>query len=519
MSFYRILKGYYMSKTLYTSVLISKSGLPVPVFSDGHTMHSRYDPVREADKTASLMKDGSFFLVAGIGGAYLIQAVRRLHPESVILAAENSRKDIEFLKRIPSFLDISADKKIIIFPVENTARMLLRYYLPCVYGSLGIVEHQSWAAENVSGIVEFRKQVDEASRIISADFSVQAHFGRIWQRNICMNLKNYCPPVDISFPLNKTALIAAAGPSLDSTVSYITGNRDSLYVVATDTAFGSFVKRGIHFDAVVSIDGQEISHNHFMELDDTVSGTLFVFDLCANPAAVRAVRKRGCGILFVHTGHPLSQYASQYSERLGNGAFMQLDSGAGTVTIAAADFAAKAGFSNIAAAGADFSYLNGKSYMKGTYLDALYNTESCRIFPCETAFDRLLFRTQLIPYKDYAGRFTTAVLQSYDAAFENWADSNNLRKDERDFLKFCRTEHPESSPVSSAKSFDISSFTKQLKSDFSSVDFSSLLPGEFPPVLLSLIPAAASFRINAPEKDSNFEALANLAYSEILRYN
>lgn len=508
-----------MGKTLYRSILISKSGFPVPVFPDGHTMHSRYDPLREAEKTAALLKDGGFFLVAGIGGAYLIKTLRMLHPESVILAAENSFEDIEFLKQIPTFSEITADKKIIIFTVENTAQMFLRYYLPCVYGSMQIVEHQSWAVENVSGIAEFRKQVDEASRLISADFSVQAHFGRIWQRNICVNLNNYCPPDVIRFPVNKTALIAAAGPSLDSAVSYITDNRDSLYVVATDTAFGSFVKRGIRCDAVVSIDGQEISHNHFMELGGDVSGTLFIFDLCANPAAVRAVRKRGCGVLFVHTGHPLSLYASQYSEQSGNGSFTQLDSGAGTVTIAAADFAVKAGFSNIVAAGADFSYLNGKSYMKGTYLDALYNKESSRISPCETTFDKLLFRTPLIPYKDETGRYTTAVLQSYDAAFENWAASNNMRKDEKDFLKFCRTEHPKSSSVSSVKSFDISSFTKRLQTDFSSVDFSSLLPGKFPPVLLSLIPAAASFRINASKGDSDFESLANLAYSEILRYN
>jgi hypothetical protein len=483
-------------------------------------MHSRYDPVREAEQTAAALQSSAFYLIAGIGGAYLIQAIRRLYPESIILAAENSYEDIDFLKQIPSFSETAADTKVIVFPVEETKQMILRYYLPCVYGSLRIVEQRSWAAENPSGITEFRKQVEEASKIVSSDFSVQAHFGRIWQRNILMNLKScICPQEPVRLPVNKTALIAAAGPSLDSTVSFITDRRDSLYIIATDTAYGSFRRRGIRCDAVVSIDGQEISHNHFLGSDGTGGGTLFVFDLCANPAAVRTARKNGGSVLFVHTGHPLSLYASQYSEKSGNGSFMQLDSGSGTVTIAAADFAVKAGFTSIITAGADFSYLNGKSYMKGTYLDVLYNKESSRIIPCETTFDKLLFRTQLIPYEKDDGRYTTAVLQSYDTAFENWVYENGLAKTQSGWLKFCRTTVCRKIPsVSFIKPFDISSFKKHLAEDFSSVVFSALSPGNFPPVLLSLIPAASFFRIHRPGKNNNFKELVNLAYSEILRY-
>jgi hypothetical protein len=508
-----------MSSAVYQSVLISKNGFPVPVFFNGHSMHSRYDPVREGEKTASLIKGGcNFFLIAGVGGAYFINSLRRLYPESIILAAENSCEDIKFLRQIPSFREAEKDTKIVIFPVEETTHMLLRYYLPCVYGSLQIIEHQSWAAENTAGIAEFRKQVDEASKIISADFSVQVHFGRIWQRNILMNLKNFSPAEDIRFPVNKTALIAAAGPSLDMTASYITGHRSSLYIIATDTAFSSFIQRDIHCDAVVSIDGQFVSHNHFLELTKVSSDTLFIFDLCANPAAVRAVQKKGCTVLFIHTGHPLSQYASQYATHAGNNSFMQLESGSGTVTIAAADFAVQAGFSHIITAGADFSYLNGKAYMKGTYLDMLYNKESSRVCTSETTFDRLLFRTPLIPYGNSKKRFTTTVLESYNTTFEQWLAFNKIKKEEKQFLKFYSIESKKYASVYSVKSFDFSSFIKYMQTDFSEVDFSSLLPGRFPPVILSLLPAAAYFKAGKPEYYRNFKFFINLAYSEILRY-
>ncbi|MCK9169015.1 MAG: DUF115 domain-containing protein [Treponema sp.] len=507
-----------MNNSVYKTILISKNGFPVPVFSNGHTMHSRYDPVKEAEKTVSLLKgDCNFFLVAGIGGAYLINAIRKIYPGSIILAAENSYEDIDFLKQIPSFLKIENDKKIIIFPVDHTAQMLLHYYLPAIYGSLQIIEQTSWIIENTPGIEEFRKEVASASKIISADFSVQVHFGKIWQRNILSNLKELYPLEKISFPVNKTALIAAAGPSLDSNISYIINNRDSLYIIATDTSFSSLSKRGISCDAVISIDGQEISHNHFFLYNNISSNTLFIFDLCANSSAVRTIHKKGFKILFVHTGHPLAQYISEYSKLSGNGSFLRLDSGTGTVTIAATDFAVKAGFSHIIVAGADFSYLHGKSYMKGTYLDILYNKESNRLCTGETIFDKLFFRVPLIQYKNLRGRVTTQILESYNTSFKNWLTLNNMCMKEKKFLKFCHTDKKNKFLISSMKTFDINSFVRYMQADIYNVDFTSLLPDTLPPVLLSMLPAAAYFRANTADKVS-IKTLINLAYSQILRY-
>jgi Uncharacterized protein conserved in bacteria len=506
-----------MNDTIYGSVLISKNGFPVPVFNNGHAVHSRYDPVKEAEQTVSrILTDSGLFLVAGIGGGYLLRALRKRYPDSLILAAEQSAADIDFLMRIPLFRECSEDRRIIMFPVLQTDEMLLRFYLPGVYGSLEIIELQSWAVENPDGAALFRRRTAAAAKRISADYSVQAHFGRIWQRNIIMNLKDAGEPERVRFPVNKTALVAAAGPSLDATAAYIERNRASLYVIATDTAYGSFCRRGIVCDAVVSIDGQEISHNHFTAPGGLSSETLFVFDLCANPASVRAVRKRGCRIVFIHTGHPLSQYASRAAACF----LTQLDAGSGTVTIAASDFALKAGFSRITVAGADFSYMNGKAYMKGTYLDTLYNKESTRLSPAETVFDKLLFRTPLLHPDDTNGTYTTEVLASYRDAFERWAASRGLCVENRDLLRICHTDHTGSGavsplPVLSSGQNMFPAFTKKLAEDFSSVDFGSLLPGAFPPVLLALLPGASSCRCGS---DRSFIRRANIAYSEILRY-
>ena len=60
--------------------------------------------------------------------------------------------------------------------------------------------------------------VQEKIDSLSADFSVQSHFGKIWQRNILVNTRF----LDGTFPdrINpeKTAAIVAAGPSLDRSI-------------------------------------------------------------------------------------------------------------------------------------------------------------------------------------------------------------------------------------------------------------------------------------------------------------
>ena len=301
---------------------------------------------------------------------------------------------------------------------------MLGFYVPAFYGALSIIETPSWANENKGGIEVFRAETTSAARAIAADYSAQTHFGKIWQRNIIANLAQISAQSrttddaqnDASFtaPRGKTALIAAAGPSLDKAISYIEKKRNDFYIVATDTAYRSFSKRGIRCDAVVSIDGQILSAEHFFSETER-HRTLFVFDLCAHPSAVRFIKKSGGKIAFVQTGHPLAEYASRFSEYKTGIPFPHVATGAGTVTVAALDFALKAGFSDIAVCGADFSY-SEKPYMKGTYLDSLYNAESGRTRSAETAFDALMFRTELF---QNAGSRTTEMLGAYRKTFES----------------------------------------------------------------------------------------------------
>ncbi|QTQ11724.1 motility associated factor glycosyltransferase family protein [Treponema parvum] len=479
---------------LYEKIIEAKNSLPVPVFFDGRPMHSKYDPEAEAHSfTGQLPEKSSFVVILGIGGGYHIRSVLERFPGARIIAVENSAKDISFISKIPCVQDLMKNGNVIFCAAENgneAAQLLKTLYIPALHKDLNILIQRAWgtaAEKKVKNIIsELKKELSS----ISADYSVQSHFGKIWQYNIVRNLlflnkalksKDGRINEKTVFPVEKTAAVVAAGPSLDDSVKKLKMERKNYYIISTDTALGTLLKHNIKPDAVVSIDGQFISHAHFML--EIPGGILFVFDVCASPCAVRRVYALKNRILFVRTGHPMLSSEKD---------FMNLETGAGTVTIAAADFAAKAGFSNIEMFGADFAYISGKPYARGTYLESGFYSQSYRLCSAEQRYCALMFRTPLIPDAGNPVIRTTQILNSYKNTFRIWKEK----------LKTNRTALPHR--IENPQNFDFSVFMKHL-SDRSN--------------FFAFLPFIAFLRKNPELKDKEFDELLKLAQTSLLRYN
>ncbi|WP_407427819.1 6-hydroxymethylpterin diphosphokinase MptE-like protein, partial [Treponema sp.] len=342
--------------TEYFKIIEAKDGNLIPVCRNTDTnteisIQSKYNPVREAESFVSQINiPASFFVVLGIGAGFHILKLLQKFPESKILAVELSDNAINFLSGLPSFNEISNNKSIQITSISNLETMLLSLYKPAIHGNLSLISLRQWETVFQNDTEKAKKIINNSIKLLSADFSVQSHFGKIWQKNILSNLsiaektKNWeeiSKKIQNDVKLKKTAAIIAAGPSLNENISELKQNRHKYFIIATDTAFSSLLKQNIKSDAVISIDGQQVSHEHYLEI--LPENTLYIFDLCASPSSVRKALKFSKNVLFIQTGHPLSQYASYFE---GNQNFLNLEAGSGTVTIAAASFAQKAGFSN-----------------------------------------------------------------------------------------------------------------------------------------------------------------------------
>jgi hypothetical protein len=156
--------------------------------------------------------------------------------------------------------------------------------------------------------------------------------------------------------------------------------RRDTFLMATDTSLPALLQAGITPDAVVSIDCQHISYAHFM-LD--VPCPLYL-DL-ASPPRVAACSPRP---RFFSGGHPLTRYASQYWRAL-----PEIDTSGGNVTYAALSLAEYMGATTIELYGADFSYPQGRSYARGSYMYPSFERRQTRFASYETLASAFLFRS------------------------------------------------------------------------------------------------------------------------------
>lgn len=437
-------------ESTYSNFTTSKNGLTVPLYENGHAAHSRYNPEREAETAVAELSKSNFYVLIGFGAGYMATVLIKKNKNAKIFAIEKTDSDIKFLLSDKQISQTASDSRITLLSIDKISHALPELYLPSVYGDLQISVLRSWAQENEDAVKTAKEQVENAIRLISADYSVQAYFGKNWQRNILCNLRHGCQKSGVSdttkysdsklsVPTEKIAFVAGAGPSLEKTSEVLKKNREKYFVIATDTAYGILTRSGIFCDMAVCIDSQNISHAHFLlekncGLEKKSGDTIFVFDIASAPCVIRSANKK----ILITTGHPLVSYAEQtqisksrnHSDASGS-FFPKLFSGAGTVTIAATDLARSLGFKNIVVAGADFSYINGKSYARGSYLDTLYNSVSTRTNTAETQFDALMFRAPLI----YSGkRAVSKILEMYQKSFEEWAVKSGFKLSKKDDL-------------------------------------------------------------------------------------
>lgn len=505
---------------IYKGFEEAKNGKRIPVFLSGRTMESRYNPDRDAQALCDSIEDGySFFLVLGIGSGLFIKLLAQRFPECKIIALELYKEDLNFLKEEPEIKELEnifEKGRIQLVSLDQLETVLCKTYVPAKYGNLKIIEQRAWINENKDSVKQINSVLQKALGIISADYSVQAHFGKLWMTNILNNARlaeklSDCTHYPLTqADLKKTAVIVAAGPSLDKTLENIRDQKN-YYIIATDTAGLSLIKKGIIPDLIISIDGQAVSYNHFMK---TTKGEkkepVYAFDLCANFSAVKYLAEAGAYITFFCSGHPLSSAINLSA----GSPFPQFFSGAGTVTITALDFALQAGFEKLLILGADFAYQKGKAYTSGTYLDVLYNKNSSKLSETEATFARLMYRTELETISDDIK--TTQILQAYRYSLEKYLTDKNISFSKKDQIYWLECKNPLKSEYfikaekkinSPAKSFSLDIFKERLKSAGSEEAEELLLP------------YIAWLRNRDKYKNMQSNELVKLALDTIVRYN
>ncbi|HPC70789.1 MAG TPA: DUF115 domain-containing protein [Treponema sp.] len=401
-------KGYY-------TLVYSRNKLPVPALTmpEGapRPLHSLFDPHKEAERIVATAEKSGYIIMLGLGGGYLAQkALERSDIHSVIIVDYNLDGCAELLSLI-DYISIFSDPRVslLINPSQDFLyHFILSTYKPALHGGIQVlplrprVDHEPELFKAASDII--RSSIDA----ISEDYSVQAYFGRTWFSNTIRNIFSSEHQSKVfSFPDHVS--VTAAGPSLDMQITLLKQEREHTFILATDTSLPALAAHGIEPDGVISIDCQHISYYHFVAKKPQ-DIPLFV-DLSSPPVVATLSENT----LFFSGGHPLTQYVSQYWR-----SFPLVDTSGGNVTYAAVALANQLGARTIRLYGADYSYPEGESYARGTYIHGLFHCKQDRLHPVESLFSSFLFRnSQLLKIiSEQSWRYETKPLISYRKKLE-----------------------------------------------------------------------------------------------------
>lgn len=407
----------YSTESVY-SFIRSKSGDIVPCTKNSKSVHSKIDPKREADRYLTMYKSKGFLIFLGLGGGYHIKPFIEKNEFSTILILD---KDINQFKATISKLDL---KEIFINPAVNILidpspeelfSFFIENYIPAVSGDITTIPLRQRVNDESDFFSSCLDIIREALDKVSDDYSVQARFGKKWFSNTLFNLKQANKTKPALSPI-KSAIITAAGPSLEDSIDEIRERHKTATLIATDTTAPALLEHNIKPDIIISIDCQHISYYHFLK--GIPKDIPLVLDI-TSPRKLSTMFDR---VYFFTSGHPFSQYINGNYKT-----FPNLNTSGGSVTHAALSLADALNAKNIYLYGADFSYPLGKSYSRGTYIYDYFNKYVTKTSSLESSFFSFIMQSRDISIEKCNDglRYITKPMIGYKSNLER--ESNSIR--------------------------------------------------------------------------------------------
>jgi hypothetical protein len=408
--------------------LVSRTGETIAALvlpsGSARPLHSTVDPQREAERLAGASGEEGFFIFLGLGGAFAPLAVLGKKETKQVLVVDYGCDGVAELLCSKDYAGLFGDPRfhLLVDPPEGAIQAYITgLYRPVLQGGIRALPLLP-RTEGVKAFVQAHEEIKQAVEACTRDYSVQAWFGKRWFSNILRNLspaEHSC----FSLPPVRRAAITAAGPSLDSQLPRIRKEHSGVFLIATDTSLPALLNAGVEPDAVVSIDCQHISYQHF--LCGLPRGAFLVLDL-ASPHSIAACSEK---TVFFAGGHPLARYIRNTWRPL-----PILDTSGANVTYAAFSLAENLGAREITLYGADFSYPQGKTYARGAYIYPFFEKKQNRFLSLEAQHSAFLYRGPFLKKHPagYGWRYETESLRFYRTILEQKAAASAEHYSEKD---------------------------------------------------------------------------------------
>lgn len=361
-------------------------------------LHSRYDPVRDAERELSALRDGNRAegcVFSGVGLAYLPERYAREYPRATVVLVEPDLFILILMLASRPLSALFAHEGLIIL-AGTQAREVAAFLESTGLDTLPVHEPPALTAPNRPWFDEFAaiKKRNRERREINAN--TLRRFGDLWLKNMCKNLSVLRDlPGIASFAdilADVPVLVLAAGPSLDRILPDLPRLRKRCAIIAVDTALRATLRAGVEPDFIVLVDPQYWNWRHLDGL--SCPNSILITESAAWPAVFRFKTRATC---LCSSLFPLGKFLEARTATRG-----ELGAG-GSVSTTAWDFARHLGATRIFMAGLDLGFPDRKTHFTGSIFEERAHTASLRLAPAETAGYHALYGAGPYPVSDYAG--------------------------------------------------------------------------------------------------------------------
>ena len=406
-------------------------------------LHSRYDPLREADtwaeavcQTAETQADQAepdaptdtsrtittgepmCYLVDGFGLGYHVHALfQRLTGDAFLVVSE---PDVAMLRSTLEQIDYSelfASGQLIILTTADRDEIFRRLETRSHAMMLGVLYTPPLSRVNADFYTRIHKIINEYVAYVRTTLITILTNSVRTCTNILHSLPTYVATESISVLHNrfagKPAVVVSAGPSLKKNLPLLKQYRDQLVIVAVQTTLKPLLASGIVPDFVTSLDYHEISRGFFEDVEG-LEDIHLVAEPKAHWSVIDTYRDQG----------PISLLGNEFARlilREWDDPHDNLTPGC-TVAHLAFYLAQYLGADPILFVGQDLGFTNNVYYSPGTALHATWRAELGRFCTIEMKeWERILrHRKMLHRVQDIHGRamYTDEQMFTYLQQFE-----------------------------------------------------------------------------------------------------
>ncbi|WP_159446807.1 motility associated factor glycosyltransferase family protein [Carboxydocella sp. ULO1] len=350
-------------KEFQINILNSKKGQPY-VIVNGLFLHSRYDPIKEAQRWAEVhYQKNHLHILFGFGAGYFAQELlRHLDENDFLLIIEPVA---ELFLEAAKFIDLHqfyAHERVLI--LVGFERMEIERHLRFIINLQYAGRVEVLCSPNYDKLLpeeknQLEKLVLEVSKLELVNLNTIKYFAQTWQDNFLSNLYfswESIPFRRLAGKLDCPVVIAASGPSLNKQLELLKKIKDQALIIAAGSTINPLLSGGVKPHLVVTIDGSTANLKHFegIEIDDIP----LYYALIVHKEI--PAKHRGIKVVFNSDNQQLAEWADQvYGEPLG---YIR---GGPSVANFCFDLARQISSGPICFIGQDLAYTGNKSHAEG----------------------------------------------------------------------------------------------------------------------------------------------------------